>query len=233
MIDELSLIIPAHNEEKRILKTLRSYSEILPKKYKDYEIIVVCNGCSDDTFNVVRESHKNNEKLKLINIEKAGKGNAVLNGFKIANKKYVGFIDADDPFESDSVIEMIDFLEDYDGVIASKWKGKKFSEVSEGFTKKVLGRGWNFLIKFLLKLEFKDTQGGAKFFKKEVIDKIDKDFICDGFEFDVELLHKVNKNNFRVLEHYVPLNMGEGSTFKFKYIFKMFNKLVKIWRLSK
>ena len=58
MIDELSLIIPAHNEEKKILKTLKSYSEILPKKYKDYEIIVVCNGCSDDTFNMVKENVK-------------------------------------------------------------------------------------------------------------------------------------------------------------------------------
>src|SRR3989344_4828621 len=106
MVDELSLIIPAHNEEKRILKTLKDYGEILPKKYKDYEVIVICNGCSDNTFNIVRESYKNNEKLKLINIEKAGKGNAILNGFKIANKQYVGFIDADDPFEGDSVIEM-------------------------------------------------------------------------------------------------------------------------------
>ena len=233
MIDELSLIIPAHNEEKKILKTLKSYSEILPKKYKDYEIIVVCNGCSDDTFNMVRENYKNDERLKLINIEKAGKGNAVLNGFKIANKKYIGFIDADDPFESKQVLQMVDSLDEYDGVIASKWKGRKFSEVPEGFTKKVLGRGWNFLVEFLLKLKFKDTQGGAKFFKKEVIDRMDKDFICDGFEFDVELLHKVNKNNFRVLEHYIPLKRGEGSTFKFKYIFKMFNKLIKIWRLSK
>ena len=198
MVDELSLIIPAHNEEKRILKTLKNYTEVLPKKYKDYEIIVVCNGCSDNTFNVVREDYKNNEKLKLINIEKSGKGNAILNGFKIANKQYVGFIDADDPFEGDSVIEMIDLLKDYDGVIASKWKGKKFNEVPEGFTKKFLGRGWNFLIRFLLKLKFKDTQGGAKFFKKEVIDTIDKEFICDGFEFDVELLHKVNKSNFRI-----------------------------------
>ena len=232
MVDELSLIIPAHNEEKRILKTLKDYGEILPKKYKDYEVIVICNGCSDNTFNIVRESYKNNEKLKLINIEKAGKGNAILNGFKIANKKYIGFIDADDPFESNNVVEMIDFLDEYDGVIASKWKGRRFREVPEQFSKKVLGRGWNFLTKLFLKLKFKDTQGGAKFFRKEVIDKIDKDFICDGFEFDVELLYKINKNNFRILEHYLPLNRNESSTFKFKYIFKMFNKLLKIWRLS-
>ncbi len=229
----VSIIVPAKNEDRRIVNTLNNYSSILERNNIIYEIIVVANACTDKTAEVVKEYATNNRNVKLLESKTPGKGKAVINGFKCSKNEYVGFIDADDAFNVRDVLNMLSYLETYDGVIASKWIGRKFSQVPEPALKKVLARGWNLLIRILLNLKFYDTQAGAKFFRREVISKIDKNFLCDGFEFDVELLLKVKKAGFKVKEVYVPIKRTGKSTFKFRYILKMFNKLIKLWRLSK
>ncbi|MEW6063425.1 MAG: glycosyltransferase [Nanoarchaeota archaeon] len=224
----ISFVIPAYNEEKRISGTLNSYTKFL-KSYEDYEIIVVCNGCTDNTVNLVKKFLKKNKRIKLLEFkEKIGKGGAVIEGFKVAKKSIIGFIDADDAFELSGLKKLIDNINDYDGVIASKWFGKKFSEVTEPFLRKVFSRGWNLLVRMLFGLKFKDTQSGAKFFRKEVIKKINKNFICRGFEFDVELLWRIKRKKFRIKEVYVPTRHTKHSTFSNKYMFIMFKNILKL-----
>jgi len=224
----LSFVIPAYNEEKRISKTLDNYTKFL-NPYKDYEIIVVCNGCTDNTVSIVKSFSEKNKKIKLLEFrEKIGKGGAVIEGLKVAKKDIIGFVDADDAFELNGLKNLIKEIDSYDGAIASKWKGKKFSEVSEPFLRKLFSRGWNLLIRTLFGLKFKDTQSGAKFFKKKVISAIDKNFICNGFEFDVELLWKIKKKRFRIKEVYVPTKHTKYSTFSNKYIFIMFKNILKL-----
>ena len=223
---KLSIVIPAYNEGKRIRDTL----ENLTNNFKDAEIIVVSNGSRDDTVSILKEWKDKNKNVNYLDFDKKlGKGGALIEGLKIAKGDLLGFTDADDAFDLKYIELLLKELENNDCVIASKWKGRGIMQVTEPFTRKVLSRGWNFLVNRSLGLNFTDTQAGAKFFKKEVFEGIDQNFVCHDFSFDAELLYKIKKGGFSTGEYFVPSKHQEGSTFSNKHAFAMFKSLVKLW----
>jgi glycosyltransferase involved in cell wall biosynthesis len=222
---KVSIIVPAHNEQSTIKRNVAELSNA----FLDAEIVVVCNGCSDMTYEVCSEIKKSN--LKVVNFnDHIGKGGAILEGLKIVNGDLIGFVDADGSFSPKDVKKIINGLENYDCVIASKWKGRKFSEVKGGLKRKIGSRTWNFLARALAGLEFKDTQAGLKFFKREVLDNINgTHFICQGFGFDVELLYRIKKTGFSISEVYVPIKENKKSTFSMRSSPKMFVNLLRFY----
>lgn len=234
---KLSLIIPAYNEEARIGKTLQNYLFHLQKYMPhQFEIIVILNGCVDNSLAIVQAFSKKNREVRYSNIPEAiGKGSAVLEGFKMAKGRIIGFLDADDAFDLTAVQVMIDELlkGGLDCLIASKWKGIRFSAVSEPFFRKILSRGWNTLIKILLGINIEDTQAGAKFLRRDVFNAISHDFTCRGFDFDIELLLRLKQKGFSIKEQYVPNKHIPGSTFSLKHVPKMFRDLLKLWWIKK
>ncbi|MBI2105977.1 glycosyltransferase [Candidatus Woesearchaeota archaeon] len=226
-MSEISIIVPAYNEGKRIESTLKSLFLTFPKE----EIIVVSNGSVDNTVEILKRWKEKNSNLKYLDFpEKLGKGGAIIEGLKLAEGDWVGFVDADDAFDLSYIKNPLNNLHDYDCFIASKWKGKNIFQVNEPMVRKILSRGWNILVLILLDLNYHDTQAGAKFFKNTVKEKIGYNFISSGFAFDVELLKKIEKNNFRIKEIYIPSKFVDGSTFKLKHCKTMFKDLIKIWR---
>lgn len=229
---KISTIIPAHNEELRIEKTIISYIKNLKKYFKDFEILIIVNGCKDNTLEVVQELQKKySSYIKYKNYDETiGKGGAIIEGLKISKGDIIGFVDADDAFNIKGIVRLITLVNSNDCVIASKWKGKEFVNVTEPVIRKILSRSWNLLTKIFLKLNLRDTQAGAKFFKRKVKDTIGYNFISKHFAFDAEILWKIKKNDFKIIEIYVPSKHIEGSTFKLRHSFKMFCDLIKIWR---
>ncbi len=228
---ELNIVIPAYNEEKRIEKTLKNYSKFFDNKKIKYELIVVCNGCIDNTVNIVKDFIKKNKNIKLLEYKDTiGKGGAILEGFKKTKGDIVGFLDADGSFDLEEIYnKLIKNLDKYDCVIASKWKNQKFSNVTENKQRKILSRGWNFLGRIFFNFKFKDTQAGAKFLTKDILNKMDLNFICKGFEFDIEFLLKLKKINAKIKEVYCLTKDVQYSTFDIKYIPSMFYNLFKLW----
>lgn len=225
-----TLVIPAYNEEKRIKNSLQS---ILKTFGPDINILVVSNGSIDKTLLILEDWKKRHKNFDFLDFpQKLGKGGAILEGLKMVDTKYMGFMDADDAFDIVHIKRIIEeklIRENIDCVIASKWKGKNFSEVTEPFFRKVLSRGWNFLMRTFLNLKFYDTQAGAKFFKKEVYDRVSKNFICRKFSFDVELLYKIKKEGFIIKEEYVSTVHREGSTYRLRDCIPMFIDLIRLW----
>ncbi len=225
----ISLIIPAHNASSVIENSIREYSKFL-SQFKDYEIIVVCNACRDNTAEICNKEAKINKEIKVIEIGERGKGFAILQGFNQARYEIIGFLDADNAFYLDSIKQMILQLKAYDCVIASKWIERDFFEISEPLTRKVLAAGWRLLSKFLLGLDFKDTQAGAKFLRKEAYEKISHNFICTGFDFDIELLYRLQKSGCSVKEIRIPVSKSfKFSTFRLKFVPGMFWHMLKLW----
>lgn len=220
---KISIIVPAHNEERNIKNMIFS----LTKKFRDAEIIVVCNGCTDRTPEIVKKIKL--KHMRQINLSKADKGAAIIRGFKVAKGEYIGFVDADGAFAANDIANVLKELERNDCVIASKWKGKKFNSVNGSFIRKIGSRIWNFLVRNLIDLDISDTQAGLKFFKKAVIDSIGYDFVCEGFEFDVELLYKVKNSGFKIKELYIPVKKSGKSSFTLFDTPKMLLNLVKFW----
>lgn len=226
--NRISIVIPAHNEEENIEATITEIAD----HFRNSQIIVVCNGCVDRTFEIARKIKRPN--VDVLNYhERLGKGGAILEGFKHANGDIVGFVDADGSFRTEDVEKVIQNVKRYDAVIASKWRGKNFFEVQSGLSRKIGSRVWNLSAKLLGGVNFMDTQAGLKFFRRDVVEAILKeDFMCLGFDFDVELLHKIKNRGFRINEIYVPIRDGGKSTFNMKNSPKMFLNLLK-FRLSK
>jgi glycosyltransferase involved in cell wall biosynthesis len=220
---KISIIIPAYNEEKYIGNFLNQLCKCFPSE----EIIVVCNGCTDRTPEIVKGFRKKNVK-SLVFKEKIGKGAAIVEGFKVAKGSYIGFVDADGSFGCKQIKNVIKVLENTDCAIASKWKGQRFSSVHWPFLRKFAGRFWNILVRFFLHLQLEDTQAGLKFVKKYVLDSIDMNFTCKGFEFDIEFLSKIRRKGFEIKEVYTPVKKRETTSFSFSHIPQMFLNLLRL-----
>ncbi|VVB82638.1 Glycosyltransferase AglD [uncultured archaeon] len=215
----LSLIIPAHNSEKVIESSIISYYNALSRKFKQLEIIVICNDSSDNTAKICSQLGKK-LPIKVIEIPYRGKGYALIEGFNTAKFEILGFLDADNPFDLEEILKMINLLEKSKVVIASKYiKGDHKKQ--DSLQRRIISLGGNLASKILFNLSFRDTQAGAKFFKREVWEKITEkkpNFTCNGFDWDLEFLYRVTKKNFAVEEFYIPVQQGKFSTFRLKYI---------------
>lgn len=222
---KVSIVIPAHNEEKRIEDTVTEISD----GFRSAEIIVVCNGCSDKTYPVARKIKRPN--VRVLNFhERIGKGGAILEGFKVATGDVVGFVDADGSFKVGDIEKAIGGLDSHDAVIGSKWKGKPFFKVQSGLSRRIGSRGWNFLVNLFAEVDYSDTQAGLKFFRRGVVDAVtERDFVCRGFDFDVELLYRIKTAGFKVKEMPVSIRDGGKSTFDMRSSPKMFVNLMRFY----
>ena len=103
----LSIIIPAYNEERRIGPTVEQYAAHFPAA----EIIVVLNGCTDSTVEVVRTAASVHPNVKLLSIPaKVGKGGAVRAGMVLAHGTVIGFVDADGSFQAEEFEKLVTAL---------------------------------------------------------------------------------------------------------------------------
>lgn len=223
----LSIVIPTYNEEDVIQSTLIKIHRAFPRA----EIIVVSDGSTNNTVNIVKEMQKEIGNLKLVELNhKQGKGAAIIEGFKAAQGRIVGFIDADNAFGIKGIKKLVNSLNsrNVDCVIASKWKNVSFFKVKGRSFRKFASKIWNLIVKILFQLNFADTQGGAKFLKRKVLDTIGTNFFCKGFEMDVELLWKIKKNKLNVKEIYIPPSFRKESKFKMIQAIPMLLNIVKL-----
>tara|TARA_Y100000310_G_C20634502_1_gene790463 strand:- start:326 stop:1102 length:777 start_codon:yes stop_codon:yes gene_type:complete len=204
---KLSIVIPAHNEEKRIESTLREYASFFEalreRKILDYELIVVLNACVDDTLSVVKNVKKGLKRMKILDFRQGGKGFAVKKGFEDALRgdgDLIGFVDADMATSPEAFYDLVKNIGNYDGIIASRYvKGSKVFP-KQGWQRIIASRVFNFLVQILFFMFYRDTQCGAKLFKRSVVEKVLPNLEITHWAFDVNLLYICKKNGFMVRE---------------------------------
>lgn len=204
-MDKISIIIPAHNEEKRISKTLEHYSlhlENLRNEVKiEYEIIVVINNTKDKTEEIVKFAQKSNSRIRYLNFRQGGKGFAVIEGFKEALKgdsDFIGFVDADMATSPEEYSKLFFSIRNYDGAIADRYLPQSTVYPPVTFRRIIVSRIFNFLIRSILQLPYKDTQCGAKIFRREAVKAMLQHLTMSQWAFDVELLYILKKNGYYV-----------------------------------
>ena len=201
----LNIIIPAYNEGKRIGKTLKEYCKYFGKLKEDgildFEILVVLNACKDNTLDVVKEFQKKFKEIRFFDFEQQGKGFAIIKGFKEALKKdfeLIGFVDADMATPPEAFYDLVKNIGNADGVIASR--SIKGAKTNFTFKRKLTHGGFNFVVRSILFLQYHDTQCGAKLLKKKVIENVIEELSITQWAFDVNLLYKIKKKNFKIKE---------------------------------
>ena len=225
---ELSIIIPAYNEEKRIERTLLAYCDFFKGKM-NFDVHVIVNGCTDNTLGVVEEIARKHPEIHYVDIGKVGsKGAAVNYGFKIADGELIGFVDADLATKPDAFYELVQNIEGYEGVIASRWMNGAKIDKRQPFTRIFAGRSFNLLVNFFFNLGIKDTQCGAKLFRKKAIKIVAKELGITKWAFDVDLLYQMKRHTFKIKE--IPTEWSEpgGSHIKLKTVAEMFLAILRL-----
>ncbi|MBI4426497.1 MAG: glycosyltransferase [Candidatus Kerfeldbacteria bacterium] len=197
---ELTVVLPAHNEEHRIGPTLRDYLAYFNDQRTEF--IVVLNGCTDRTAEVVTDVQRRlHRTVSVIDVAEAiGKGGAVRRGLLAARGTMVGFVDADGATTAEEFERLVRSIGNADGVIASRWlpTSRVYNRTSP--LRKMTSLGYMAIAKLFFHLPYRDTQCGAKVFKRAVIDAVASKLVTRDMAFDLELLIRARAAGFVVQE---------------------------------
>lgn len=234
---ELTVILPSYNEEKTIIKALNLLqTRITQLNYTEqqYEIIVVDDGSTDKTPLLVKNYIKNNPNIKYIRTPHKGKGNAIKTGLLNAKGEIIGIMDSDlevrlaHPEKLPEYLNMV--KNSVDIIIGSKRHPQTIGYISP--TRRLLSIAFNNLARLLTGIKVKDTQTGLKIIKKTVVEKLKPYLNSENFTLDLELLLIAQKNNYKITE--IPVKININNHFKITEIIKMIKELIKItYKLKK
>jgi len=232
----LSVIIPAYNEAKRLPLTLIDVDRHLESQEYSYEILVVNDGSTDATAEIVRRFMPLVENMRLIdNKENKGKGAVVKQGMLAARGTWRLFMDADN---STTIIEfnkMIPYFKNnFEVVIGSRdVKGAKMMP-PQPFYKRIFGDIGNLIIQILLLPGIWDTQCGFKCFSDEAAEKVFNLTRIDKWGFDAEALALAKELGYKIKEMPVFWVNDIRSHVKLTSYLQVFWEVVKvrwwIWR---
>lgn len=225
---EISIIIPAYNEEKIIGKSISKVIGFLENKKFDYEIIVVDDCSKDRTRSII--NNFNSKKIILIeNKKNIGKGYSIKKGILNAKKNLVLFSDADLSTPIEELNSLLKYIDDYDIVIGSRRMKKSVIKIKQPLYRRLPGNMFPILVNFIILKDIRDTQCGFKLFKRDAAKNVFKKQRIRGFCFDVEILYLAKNAGYKIKE--VPITWNNFADSKVNAItdsIKMFIDLVKI-----
>ena len=205
---ELSIVIPAYNEETLITSTLECLQNYFSARPEPYEIIVVDDGSQDKTVEAVKQLQKNNLVLRLlVNSHNMGKGFSIRRGVLESRGQFIIFTDADLPYELDAITGFLRALRDgYDLAVGSRvLPGSEVRGVPA--LRYLAGQIFSWMVQAVLFSGLPDTQCGFKSFRASAAKQIFRRLTIGGFGFDVEMLFIARKRKLTIRP--VPVHMIE------------------------
>lgn len=203
----LSVVVPAYRESARIAETISALHTHLSRLIDpdDFEIVVVDDGSGDGTSDIANDSGL---ARGILLPENRGKGAAVRSGMLQANGRSRVFLDADLAYGPEEVIRVMSQLErGWDVVVGSRRDSRLVTHTSAGLLRDVGGRLVNLATHVLLLGRYRDTQAGIKGFRGDVADLIFTKSKLNGFSFDIEIFHLVER--WRLTLREVPMTVAE------------------------
>jgi len=196
----MRIVVPASNEESRIANTVVEYCQHFGHRAR---VVVVANGCEDETERIVLMLQQRFENLALISINaKIGKGGAVRVGFLSGVEPLVGFTDADGSTSAREFDRLMTHLREFeaDGIIGSRWLKGAVMQRPQPLSRRIASRVFNAVVRVLFGLRYRDTQCGAKIFVRSAIERVFPHLEVSNFAFDVDLLYQLNRKGCTVIE---------------------------------
>lgn len=221
---DLSVIIPAYNEEETISQTIDEVRKCLQGGFESYEIVVVDDNSKDSTLDILK---KTDDIILIRNIRNHGKGYSIKKGLKYSKGDWLLFMDADNSTPIATEFEKLyKYISDNDLVVASRALPDSDVQIRQGMFKIFLGKAGNLLIRIILGTKIKDTQCGFKLFNapvKELFRKI----TIDDWGFDFELIYLAKKYKMDIKE--VPVVWRNRMDSRVKW----YNYLITLWQVFK
>lgn len=212
---DLSILIPAYNEAKRIRATLNAYGPALAGR--DAEILVIVNGSHDRSEDLIREEFLPRFScLRLLVIpEKVGKGGAIMRGMAESRGNKIALTDADGSTPPAALLALVDRFTPPGILIGSRWLPGSVIGRPQPFSRRLISRLFNGYVRLLFGLNITDTQCGAKVMSREVMTRVLPAIGTTQWAFDVELIFQIRKAGFPVEEVPTEWHDVDGSKVKF------------------
>ena len=228
-LDSLSAFFPAYNEEKNVQKLTRNLLKVLPEVAEEYEIVIVNDGSTDRTKEIIHRLAKENRCIRVVHHkENLGYGAAIRSGLINSRYSYIFFTDGDNQFNVFEIKKLIRYINGYD-IIAGYRVNRKDNSV-----RKFNAWIWNILVRLLFGLKMRDVDCAFKLFRREVVNKINTQ--AEGAMINTEILAQARKYGFTIKQvgiHHYPRQWGKQSGANFEVIVKAFWELIKVYKRLK
>lgn len=230
---ELSLVIPAYNEEKRIENFIKNVIDFKKRNGFIKEILVVDDGSTDKTEDILKKYQNDIRILK--HTANRGKGAAIKTGVLAANEENIIFMDADNSTNPDQIPKLIEALKNYPVVTGSRKDKKSRIIKKQPVTRIFLSKIFNLTANILFPdLRIIDTLCGFKGMRNKESKLLFKEMISERWVFDVEMLIRARKMGYKI--GIVPITWKHEGNSKMKLGMnnvKMFLDLLKLRLLIK
>ena len=199
----LLLLIPAYNEERRIEPVLRDYGRYFRENYHgQFQLVVVLNGCRDNTIGVVRRVAAEFPAIRAIEIAAPiGKGGALIEGLRLAPlADVIGYVDADGATPPRAFHDLVKQIDKADCVIGSRWMPGSVLHVEQTSRRQFASRVFHFIVELFFHMRIRDTQCGAKAMRRQAVEKIHSSLRIADMAFDINLLYSLKREGYSILE---------------------------------
>ncbi len=196
---KLSLIIPAYNEENIIRDTLEHVIEFLSEKRYGWEVIVVDDGSSDKTSEIIKPFRAQGVRLVKHDIN-MGKGAAIRTGVKKSKGKFIIFSDADLSVSIKNIDQFLTELKKSEVVIGSRRVLGAQIVIPQPVFRESLGRGYTQLTRLVTGVKLSDFTCGFKGFTRKAAQEIFRKTLIDRWAYDSEILFLAKKLGYKITE---------------------------------
>lgn len=199
----MSVFLPVFNEEGNIKRSILLINKYLEKRFKNYEILVISDGSTDNTNKIVSGLAKKDKRIKLFSRKKRlGYGAGLRAGFSHASKELIFYTDGDNQFNIEDMGKLFPLLKSYD--IVSAYRIKRKDPLMRIFIANV----YNIMIRVLFNLRIRDVDSSFKLYKKDIFDKMR--LVTNTGLTDAEVLIKAQRQGYKIgqigVKHYPRLH---------------------------
>mgnify|MGYP003509334219 FL=1 len=211
---DLSIIIPAYQEEKRLPDSLNKLEYFLFQTNLDIEIIIVVEDLSDNTFGIAKEFAETHDNIVvLLNEQRMGKGYSVKRGVLAATAPIIGFIDADFSF---NIVDILDYYQIIKDNKAECVIPLRIQDKTVPFYRSITSLIFRSARKLIVGINVHDTQSGFKVFSSEFVRNVFPRVATDGFAFDIDVLAWGETLGYRIKE--LPTIFGHNGDSRVSFV---------------
>lgn len=227
---ELSIVIPAYNEERRLAPTVRAWRGFLDAEGIAGEIVVSDDGSRDRTVEVANEAAEGDPRVRVITAERnQGKGGAVRSGMLEARGRFVFYVDADLNIDPAHVPGALALLRRDADLVVGRRDLREYAREERSPARIAAGAAVQVTRRLLMLTWVTDTQAGYKGFRRALAHEVFAAARIRSFAFDIEAIYLARRLGARIAEQRVSVEFRDESTYDLRRHLPAF--LRDIWRI--
>ncbi len=224
MSEPISVILPVFNEKDNITKAVSSINATFPRFTNSFEIIIVDDGSSDGSSEILSQLASKNKVVHVINHkENMGYGASLTSGFKSAKGPLVFFMDSDLQFDISEIQKLLNYIDEFDIVAGYRIKRKDSSY------RLVISSIFNFFVRHIFGIPIRDINCAFKLFHRDIIEQIN--LTSQGSMINTEFITKAIRMGKTIKEvgvtHY-PRKKGRQTGGSLNVILRSIFELTKL-----